>query len=383
MISLRNVNVQLSYKHVLNDVSLDFEDGKIYSILGENGAGKSTLAKILCGDKKPTSGDIFFNGEKVYFANPRMAIQKGICCVHQRPLLAESISIRENLLLGTRKLDVKQLNYYMDLILPGRKISTLVKNLTPAEHLFVSMIGALLKNPSVLILDEPSALLSLAERAFLFEKLHVFANNGMTIIVISHFISETLEQSDRVILLKSGKILMNEEASDVDEDTIKKVLFDVEEKEELDDNAWPPELNVKFVHNVTDDQMLRRYTTDGRTIGIIPADRTFRGSDPKLTVLQLLTALRTHLSKADSIVFAKDLLRKADVNITLNEKVANLSGGMLQRLILQREIAENPDVLLLCEPRQGLDASAVQYLFEVVDKLIKEGVMVVVQEAVS
>ena len=382
MLSLQNIKLHFSYKNVLNDISLTFEDGKIYSILGENGAGKTTLANIISGDRKPTAGKIFLNGNEVHFSRPYVAIQKGICCVHQRPLLADSISIRENLLIGVKKVNKEKMELLVKEFIPGRKLSTPVGLLSPSEHFFVSLVGSLLKNPSVLILDEPSALLSHSQREFLFEKIKKFADSGMTIIVISHFISEALKESDKVILLKDGYVLLEEDSSNLTEQQIKKQLFDVEEKSECDDEKWPANLPIEFVHNI-DEKKLSRTTADGKKVGIIPADRTFRGSNPNLSIIQLMCALHTEMPEYDSKLYAQKLLDKAQVDISLNEKAYCLSGGMLQRLILQREIAEKPDILILCEPRQGLDPGAVRYLFEQVEELCAQGVKIIVQEAIS
>ena len=93
---VENIKVRFSYKSVLNSVTLEFEEGKVYSILGENGEGKSTLARVLCGDIQPDDGKLFVENQPVTFKNPSAAIKSGICCVHQRPFLSDSISILDN-----------------------------------------------------------------------------------------------------------------------------------------------------------------------------------------------------------------------------------------------------------------------------------------------
>ena len=115
MLSLQDICVKYSYKTVLTGVSLDFEKGKIYSLLGENGAGKSTLAHVLCGDILPTSGSIYLNQKKLKIRKPKDAIKCGIVCVHQRPLLVSSVSICENLLIGINKNQISQIPAMMKL----------------------------------------------------------------------------------------------------------------------------------------------------------------------------------------------------------------------------------------------------------------------------
>ena len=171
MLEIKNINVSFYSKDVLKNVSLAFEEGKIHALFGENGAGKSTLASVLCGDLIPSSGEIFIDNKKVIFNMPKDAIKHGICCVHQRPLLADSISIKENILLGAPKLLDSKIQNILHNFLPQKKLSTLVKNLTGAERFFVSLTGTILKNPKYLILDEPTILLNKEQRNLLFSEL--------------------------------------------------------------------------------------------------------------------------------------------------------------------------------------------------------------------
>ena len=155
MLKLKDICVNYSYKTVLTNVSLNFEAGKIYSLLGENGAGKSTLAHVLCGDILPTAGSIYLNEKKLKIRKPKDAIKNGIVCVHQRPLLAPSISIQDNLRIGISRKMTKQIPEIKKNWLPGRELSETVQNLSEQEVFNTSLSGALLKSPCVLILDEP------------------------------------------------------------------------------------------------------------------------------------------------------------------------------------------------------------------------------------
>lgn len=380
MLSVENLNVTYAYKNVLNDISVSFAPGKIHLILGENGAGKTTLAKILCGDIKPDSGKIYLDEREVTFASPRDAFAKGIGCVHQRPLLAESVSIKENLVLGNKNVDYERLESLVKEYMPKRKLTDLAKTLSPYERVSLALIGVLLKNPKIIIMDEPSALLSPAERAFISYKIREFVSKGNTAIVVSHFVKEALKLCDHVIILKNGKIILSDATKNVSLAEIGYYLFERHEKSDFD-ISWPQDLNVEFVHGIIDEKNFSRITYEGKRAGLIPADRSFIGSHPDLTILQLLTALRTDLTQKEMVEYAKKLLKQAQVNIRLDEKAAKLSGGMLQRLIVQREIAEKPDVLFLCDPLQGLDINAIEYLFGVLRNLVDDGVRVVVQEA--
>lgn len=382
MLAVENINLVYSYKHVLKDVSAEFESGKVHLVLGENGAGKSTLAKILCGDLKPTSGRILLDGKVVSFKDPKEALAKGIGCVHQRPLLADTISIRDNLILGNKNLDVERMNELLKTFLPGRKPKELAKDLTAYERLAVALVGIFLKNPSIIILDEPSALLSFAEREFVADKMMDFAKNGGTAIVVSHYIRAAYDRSDELLLLKNGSVLLQEKKSNISYDQLCKKLFEKVTMSEFD-VSWPEDLKIFFLKEKIDELNFVRVTASGKKIGFVPSDRTFVGSNPNLTILQLLTVYHTDYSQKRLVEYAKKIIAKADVDIKVTEKAASLSGGMLQRLLLQREIAEKPSVLYLCEPRQGLDINAIEYLFSVVRKLVQQGVQVIVQEAAS
>lgn len=382
MLSVRNIQLNYSYKTVLDNVSLDFEYGKIYAIVGENGAGKSSLAKIICGDIKPVSGKIILNDKEVSFANPQKAIKERICCVHQTPFIAESLSIKENLVLGIKDVNYKLLEKFTKEYMPNRKLSTPARELNAYERVSVALINALLKQPEVLILDEPSALLSLAERMFIINKVQSYKSKKRVIIVISHYINVALEKSDEIVFLKAGKVILSDKTGNITLADASKYLFDKTENSSFD-LSWPKDLNVQFVKNQIDERHFSRVTPDGKKVGLIPANRGYIGSNPNLTILQVVTVLRPWLHQKELVKYAEKLCKQANVNIKVTEKAANLSGGMLQRLILQREIAEEPDILYLCEPRQGLDLIGVEYLFKMLRELSAKGVKIYVQEAAS
>ncbi len=366
MLSLKDICVKYSYKTVLTGVNLDFEEGKIYSLLGENGAGKSTLAHVLCGDILPTSGSIYLNEKKLKIKNPKDAIRNGIVCVHQRPLLAPSISIRDNLRIGISHKMTKLIPDMAKKWLPGRELSELVENLSEEETFMTSLSGALLKSPSLLILDEPPFLDT--------KKIRELAESGLIIIIITHSFKEAIEKSDQVILLKDGSLLEKTPASELTENLIKEKLFGLTKNITLPD----------FIEekDITEDQILemRRKMTEAK-IGYIPSDRTFRASNPRLTILQLCTAYHTEKKQKELEAYAENLLKKADVNIRLNEEAKCLSGGMLQRLILERELAENPEELYLFDPTHGLDAEATERLYSRLQGLAKEGVKIIIGKA--
>ena len=383
MLELKDIHVKYSYKTVLRGISLNFESGKIYSLLGENGAGKSTLAKVICGDILPTSGSIWLDDKQLKIKKPRDAIKSGIVCVHQRPLLASSVSIRENLLIGIDKKEEGRIPQLMNFWLPERNPRVLVKNLLPAETFTVSLMGALLKNPSVLILDEPPEL----EK----ETLRKLSDSGLAVIMITHSFKEAIEKSDEVVLLKEGIVLEKTPSSEITEKDIKQKLFGltktidqpdfIEERDITEEEVL--KMRKKIVTEFANANIAESsptMTVAGK-IGYIPSDRTFRASNPNLTIFQLCTAYHTNFKQNILEKYSKELLRKAEVNIQLYEKASCLSGGMLQRLILEREIAENPVELYLFDPTHGLDVEATERLYGRLEALAKNGTKVIIGKA--
>lgn len=362
MFELKDIFVKYSYKSVLNGISIKFEQGKIYSLLGENGAGKSTLAHVICGDINQTSGKIILNDKEVYFESPKKAIENGICCVHQRPLLAQEISIYENLKIGVKKVDKQRQKELLNFWLSGISEKTKVKELGMENQFYVSLTGALLKNPKILILDEPPKI----EKEKLQSLITRFGCR--TIIVITHDLNEAINKTDFTILLQEGKILKACPTAETSAEEIENLLFGISEKVD-----FPPDL---IQANLDENIFFRK---KNKKIAYIPSDKTFRASNPKLTIIQLLCSRHTNLKKSEAEQYSNLLLKKADVNIKLNEKVSALSGGMLQRLILEKELAEHPETIVLFNPLHGLDVDATKRLFSKLENLAQKGVKVIIK----
>lgn len=381
MLQLQDICVKYSYKTVLTGVSLDFEPGKIYSLLGENGAGKSTLAHVLCGDIQPTSGSIYLNEKKLKFRKPKDAIKSGIVCVHQRPLLAPSLSIRDNLRIGISHQMTKRIPEFAQNWLPGRDLSKPTGNLSEEEAFNTSLTGALLKSPCLLILDEPPFLDK--------EKIRGLAQSGLIIIVITHSFKEAIEKSDQVVLLKDGQVLEKTPASQITEEDIRQKLFGltktIAQPDFIEEKDITEEEVMKLREGISGSSpkmtKVASSKMTGHSIGYIPSDKTFRASNPNLTIFQLCSAYHTSLKQEVLEEYSKALLTKADVNIKLHEKALCLSGGMLQRLILERELAEEPEELYLFDPTHGLDLEATERLYTRLEGLAKKGTKIIIGKA--
>ena len=202
---------------VAND-HVDFEAaaGEVHALLGENGAGKTTLSHVLTGLYRPDEGEISLYGERMTFSSPRDAIDAGVCMVHQRFMLVERFTVAENLILGDRRGAGR--SFVIDPAAVERQVSELSKRYSlpvdPRAHVWqlgvgeqqrVEILNALYQDARVLILDEPTSVLTPDEADTLFETRRKIAGEGRTVIFISHKLHEVMAVSDRVTVLRAGK----------------------------------------------------------------------------------------------------------------------------------------------------------------------------------
>ena len=196
---------------IANDnVSLDFESGKIYALLGENGAGKSTLVKILSGVINPDEGQIFLNDKLLKLTSPKDAKNNSIGMVFQHFNLFETLSVFENLSIDSEKNNyqlrilvnniLKKYNFKIDLDVP-------ILNLSAGQKQKVEIVRCLIRNPKVLIMDEPTSVLTEQETADLFLSLKKFSQEGILIIYITHKLKEVLSLCDEVAVMRKGKVV--------------------------------------------------------------------------------------------------------------------------------------------------------------------------------
>ena len=201
---------------VVANENVDFvlNEGEVHCLFGENGAGKSTLCSCIFGYYKPDAGSIELKGKSVKFRSPGDAIKNGIGMVHQHFVLVDDFTVLENIIVGTNteqwKLDLEKsenelraicLEYEIDL-----KFNSLVRDLSVGEQQWVEILKSLYLDAEILILDEPTAVLTPEESKKLFKIIHKMSNNGISIILISHKISEVM-QADRVSVMSKGKLI--------------------------------------------------------------------------------------------------------------------------------------------------------------------------------
>nr|WP_326184217.1 ABC transporter ATP-binding protein [uncultured Oscillibacter sp.] len=203
----------------LDHVDFHLNEGEILSILGENGAGKTTLMKILYGMTPATEGSIFYHGKPLQLKRPLDAIDKGICMVHQHFMLIPVFSVTDNIIAGAEP----HKNIFLDRARARQEVRDLIAqfhfNMDPdiqVEHLSVGeqqrveILKALYRKANVIILDEPTAVLTPSEVDELFAILRRLRDNGKSIIIITHKLRETIALADRVMVLRSGKLVADD-----------------------------------------------------------------------------------------------------------------------------------------------------------------------------
>ena len=203
----------------LDGVDFSLKQGEILSLLGENGAGKTTLMKVLYGMTQPNSGEIYYKGEPLRLRSPIDAINKGICMVHQHFMLVPAFSVTDNIVVGAEP----HKGIFLDKAKAKREVQELiqqfhfnidpeilVERLSVGEQQRVEILKALYRKADVIILDEPTAVLTPTEVEELFVILRQLRDSGKSIIIITHKLKETMELADRIVVLRDGRLVADD-----------------------------------------------------------------------------------------------------------------------------------------------------------------------------
>ena len=436
---LERRGITKQYPGVLaNDhVDFDLRQGEVHALLGENGAGKTTLMNIVYGLYSPNEGEILVNGKPVHVSSPHDAIARGIGMVHQHFMLIPVMTVTENIVLAAepkkgvlldyggarrRVLDIsRRFGFAVD---PDAR----VQNITVGQQQRVEILKALYRNAEILILDEPTSVLTPQEANELFAILKELVAEGMSIIFISHKLHEVLEIADRITVLRRGNkvdTIPREGATDaalarmmVGREVLLRVdkepaapgetLLEVEHMAVVDDRGLEAVRDVSFhvrageivglagvdgngQTELIDALTGLRKTASGRVtvggrevtdenanarleegIGHIPEDRHRRGLVLEFTLAENL-ALHDYdkppfsrfgwLNPRRVVAFARRLLQEYDVRGGGPQtRAASLSGGNQQKVVVAREVARNPRVLIAGQPTRGLDVGAIEFV---------------------
>jgi len=268
VLELRGISKQFPGVLANDDVDFDLRRGEIHALLGENGAGKSTLMNILYGLYRPDAGEIRLRGKPVSFGSARDAIQAGIGMVHQHFMLIPVMTVAENVVLGTEPLHAGVL---LDERAAERRVadmartfrfsvdpSALVEDIGVGQQQRVEIMKALYRNAEILILDEPTAVLTPQEASDLFEILRTLRRKGISIIFISHKLKEVLEIADRITVLRRGRVIESVPAAGATQEALARAMVGRDlllRVEKGAANPGDPILTVESLH-VLDDREL-------------------------------------------------------------------------------------------------------------------------------
>jgi general nucleoside transport system ATP-binding protein len=424
---------------VANDgVDFDLRRGEVHALLGENGAGKSTLMSILYGLYRPDEGEVVVDGETVTIDSPSRAIDVGIGMVHQHFMLIPVMTVAENIVLadeprsGPGLLDVRaatsRVRELSDRFGLAVDPDAVIEDVSVGQQQRVEILKALYRDAQILVLDEPTAVLTAQETQELFNVLRALRDDGKAIVFISHKLGEVLEIADRVTVLRRGKRVDTVPTEGATEESLARLMVGRDVLLRVDKaaaRAGEPILEVRDLH-VRDDRGLPAVRgldltvrageivalagVDGNgqselveaVTGLRPAhagtivvegrdrtgasardmvaagishiaeDRHRRGLVLNFTIAENLAlreyrtpkyARRWWLSTRRMVHVARSLIREFDVRGGEPETfAAALSGGNQQKVVIAREIACNPRVLVAAQPTRGLDVGAIEFV---------------------
>jgi simple sugar transport system ATP-binding protein len=331
---LANISKSFGATRAVDDVSLELHAGEIVGLVGENGAGKTTLMRIVAGELEPDRGTVLAPAP--------------IGFVHQHFVLVNAFTIAENLaLVGATASEIE---------LPDE--SRLVADLSIGEKAKLELMKAISRKPSLLILDEPTSVLTPAEAAELFAVMRRLAANGTIVVFISHKIPEVLEVATRVVVMRGGKIVA--EGGTAEE--IVREASGVRRPRRRSDSAGmagaPRITAIVGVAGNGQAELAAKLRREAKgVVAAIPEDRTRDGLIAEMTIAENL-ALRTSVP-------AEQLIANYNIKASgPNQKAGSLSGGNQQKVLLARELSINPNVIVASEPTRGLDAEATRFVHD-------------------
>ena len=428
---LRGIEKQFPGVIACAGADLRVRPGTIHALLGENGAGKTTMANVLAGVYRPDAGEVWVNGRRRFFQSPADAIAAGVGMVYQEFRLVPTLTVAENIVLGaapgllrTAEIEdrVAELSAKYGMAAdPTRP----VWQLSMGERQRVEILKSLWRNASVLVMDEPTAVLTPGEAAELGATLRAMAQEGRSVIYISHKLDQVVAFCDEATVLRQGKTAATvDNLQDVDLTKLAEMMVGASGGGYVD--RPPPRERgpeVLSLHNIStlNDRGLPALTDinmtvhSGEIVGIVgvsgngqkelaevitglrrptkglvqvkekdvtgaspgdryrlglayvPEDRLGVGLAPKMSVVDN-SVVRSYKSQRRGLMLAIDrcvkfcqtLVERFGVRVgRLNDPIAGLSGGNLQRLLLGRELAEEPAVLVAAQPTRGLDVQGV------------------------
>ena len=452
-LELKNTTKTFGAVYANKNVSIDVKQGEILSILGENGSGKTTLMNMVAGIYFPDEGQIFVNGKEVVIKSPKDAFDNKIGMIHQHFKLVDVFTATENIVLGieNEKFNLKESKKRVKAITEKYgfvvDLNKKIYEMSVSEKQTVEIIKVLYRGADILILDEPTAVLTPQETRKLFDVLRKMREDGKSIIIITHKLNEVLEISDRVTILRKGELVGTVDTKDATEQSLTEMM--VGQKIELNIHRDQPENvkerlviedlsvikkdgtvaldNVQFTayggeilgiagisgcgqkellesiaglqtatkkssilykpDDLGPQQLVGKTPKEIRNLGIalsfVPEDRLGMGLVGNMDIVDNVM-LRSYKEGKSAFLNRKAPKNKADdiinelevVTPSANTPVRRLSGGNIQKVLVGREIALQPKVLMVAYPVRGLDINSSYTIYNLLNQQKDEGVAV-------
>ena len=443
-VQMRNITKNFEECRALDNVSVDIKKGTIHAILGENGAGKTTLMNVLYGLYQADEGEVYINGKKINMKNPNIAIENKIGMVHQHFMLVENFTVAQNIILGKEIvsrcgiLNMRKANEEIDKIVEkyGLKVDkdAKIEDISVGMQQRVEILKTLYRGADILILDEPTAVLTPQEIKDLIEIMHRLIADGKTIIIITHKLKEIKASSDACTIIRRGKYIDTVDVKNITQTELAdkmvgrnvklvvektpakpgKVIFEVEDltvtsKVHKGINALKglslkirkgEILGVAGVDGNGQKELVEAITCLSKvSSGVIKINgNKIQNTKPKNVIKNKISTIHEDRQKrglvldfsvAENVIlerykeypyskagilnygeinkFAKEIISEYDVRPEdcVNMQIRELSGGNQQKVIIGREIANDPDLLIAVQPTRGLDVGAIEYVHKI------------------
>ncbi len=441
LLELHNITKRYPGVVALDDVSISFHEGEVHALVGENGAGKSTFIKTISGAVQPNNGKIVFDGVTYDHLTPQKSLELGISVVYQEMIQFEAMSVADNLFMSSGNdsgffvNDAERIRKAEELLAKFQchvSPRTWVRELSMANRQIVEICKAILRNARVLILDEPTASITVEEQRRLFDVIRSLKKQGVTIIYISHRLDELFEICDRVSILRDGRYISTINIEDTDKQSLIKLMVGRELSENYPVKDNPPEKEIVLkvenlcgngVRNINfelhkgeilgfaglvgagrTETMLLLYgaagvsggavSINGKTlnirrpaeamkagIGLIPEDRKWQGC-----FLDKPIYWNISISNIKSLCSGPFINRRKEAELAesygkrmrikapdLRVMAGSLSGGNQQKVVIAKSLASLPDILIFDEPTRGIDIGARYEIYQLMIDLTKQG----------
>ncbi len=447
ILKMEHITKRFSGVTALDDVSFICEKGKVHVLAGENGAGKSTLLKILAGVYPPDEGTIYLRGEPVRFQRPSDSQKAGIAMVFQELTQINELTIFENIFLGKehtkggmidKKAQLELLNRCMNKYGLQMNPSTIVDHLSVGQKQLAEILKVLIREPEIIILDEPTSALASDEVQILFNIVKKLKDEGKAVVFISHRMEEIFEIGDDITVFKDGKYIDTTPVSETNVDDLickmvgrtledifpphnelnsndiifevkdysiipegKKINFRIKEGEIIGIAGLAGHGQTELINSLAG--LHKRYSGEifirdkkvnvknskkavSNGIALVPSDRKQEG-------LMLLQSIRSNIAigsidrrkkfglfidqkaEKDMVAAYQD---KLHIKMTgMKQEAVELSGGNQQKVVLAKELAIKPQVLLFDEPTKGIDVGSKREFYYIMRELASQGTAII------